>query len=131
MTVAERIAAARSAEREGEWDAALTHYESAFASLPSGGTAAEAADLFRWIGSVLRMRGDAERAEEAFETSLAIAQAAGLPLKVASALNCLGILVQTRGEPDLAESYYTQGRAYALTAKDERVAAMIDLNLGT
>lgn len=131
MTVAERISAARSAERDGEWDAALAHYESAFASLSAGGTPAEAADLFRWIGSVHRLRGDTDRAEEAYETSLAIAECAGLQQKMASALNCLGIIVQFKGASDLAETYYTQGRAYALTANDERVAAMIDLNLGT
>ncbi|MGH7447012.1 MAG: HD domain-containing phosphohydrolase [Longimicrobiales bacterium] len=131
MTVAERIAAARSAEREGQWDTALAHYESAFASLSVSGTAADAADLFRWTGSVHRLRGDAERAEEAYETSLAIAQCAGLEQKMASALNCLGILVQFQGGSELAETYYTQGRTHALTAGDERVAAMIDLNLGT
>jgi putative nucleotidyltransferase with HDIG domain len=131
MTVAERIAAARSAERDGEWDAALAHYESAFASLPAGGTAADAADLFRWIGSVHRLRGDAERAEEAYETSLAIAQCAGLQQKMGSALNCLGIVVQFQGRSELAETYYTQGRTFALTAGDERLVALIDLNLGT
>lgn len=131
MTVADRVAAARAAERDGDWDAALTQYESAFASLTAGGTAAEAADLLRWIGYVHRVRGDGERAEEVYEASLAIATCAQLPLQVASAMNCLGILVQFRGEPDAAESYYTQGRAHALTAKDERIAAMIDLNLGT
>src|SRR5690606_41687357 len=94
MTVAERIAAARSAERAGDWDAALTHYESAFASLTVGGTAADAADLFRWIGTVHRVRGDGERAEEAYEASLAIAECARLPFQIASALNCLGILVK-------------------------------------
>ncbi|HEX6134101.1 MAG TPA: HD domain-containing phosphohydrolase [Longimicrobiales bacterium] len=131
MTVAERVAAARAAERDGDWDAALTHYEVAFASLCAGGTAADAADIFRWIGTVHRERGDAERAGEAYETSLAIAQQAELPLKMASALNCLGILVQFQGAPDQAESYYTQGRMYATQAKDERIAAIIDQNLGT
>lgn len=131
MTVAERIAAARSAERDGDWDAALTHYESAFAALPAGGTPSDAADLFRWIGSIHRLRGDGERAEEAYDASLAIAQCAELPLKMASALNCLGILVQFQGASELAESYYVQGRTYAAQARDERLAAIIDQNLGT
>lgn len=131
MTVTERIAAARSAERDGDWDAALTHYESAFASLSAGGTPSDAADLFRWIGSIHRLRGDGERAEEAYDASFAIAECAGLPLKMASALNCLGILVQFQGASELAESYYIQGRTYAAQAKDERLAAIIDQNLGT
>ncbi|HEX2166844.1 MAG TPA: HD domain-containing phosphohydrolase [Longimicrobiales bacterium] len=131
MTIAERIAAARAAERDGDWDAALTHYESAFASLTSGGTAAEAADLFRWIGSIHRIRGDAERAQEAYEASLTIAKCAHLPFQMASALNCLGILVQFQGASDLAESHYTEGRAYAIKAQDERIAAIIDQNLAT
>ncbi|HSJ33424.1 MAG TPA: HD domain-containing phosphohydrolase, partial [Longimicrobiales bacterium] len=50
---------------------------------------------------------------------------------IASALNCLGILVQFQGQSDLAEAYYSRGRTYAAQAKDERVAALIDLNLGT
>ncbi|HEX6307571.1 MAG TPA: HD domain-containing phosphohydrolase [Longimicrobiales bacterium] len=131
MTVTERIAAARSAEREGDWDVALTHYESAFTALCAGGTAADAADLFRWMGNVHRVRGDAERAHEAYEASLAIAECAALPFQMASALNGLGILVQFQGAPDLAESYYTRGRSYATQAKDERIAAIIDQNLGT
>jgi putative nucleotidyltransferase with HDIG domain len=131
MTTAERVAAARAAEREGEWDAALAQYESAFASLVAGGTAAEAADLFRWIGSIHRVRGDGERAQEAYEASLAIAECAVLPFQMASALNCLGILVQFQGASDLAESYYTRGRTYASQAGDERIAAIIDQNLGT
>jgi putative nucleotidyltransferase with HDIG domain len=131
VTRNERIAAARAAERAGEWDAALTHYESAFASLAAWGTAADAADLFRWIGSIHRIRGDAERALEAYEASLAVAEAAAVPFQIASAFNCLGILVQFQGAPDLAESYYAQGRSWALVAQDERVAAIIDQNLGT
>ncbi|HSJ32962.1 MAG TPA: hypothetical protein VK933_16090, partial [Longimicrobiales bacterium] len=113
MTTAERVAAARAAERVGEWDAALAQYESAFAALGAGGTAAEAADLFRWIGSIHRMRGDGESAQEAYEASLTIAECASLPFQVASAYNCLGIQAQTLGEPDRAESYYTEGRSYA------------------
>ena len=131
MTLVERIAAARAAEREGEWDAALAQYEAAFAALVAGGTAADAADLFRWIGSVHRLRGDAERAEEAYEASLAVAQCARLPFQMASALNCLGILVQFQGASELAESYYSQARTYASQAQDERIAAIIDQNLGT
>lgn len=131
MTAQERIAGARAAERDGDWDAALAHYEAAFAALPAGGTPADAADLFRWIGSIHRLRGDLERAAEAYEASLAIAECSGISLKVASAYNCLGILAQSQGEPDLAESYYTEGRAHASQAKDERIAAIIDQNLGT
>ncbi|MBR9989463.1 MAG: hypothetical protein KFH98_06890 [Gemmatimonadetes bacterium] len=79
------------------------------------------------------------RAEEAYDASLAIAECpslaiaecASLPLKMASALNCLGILVQFQGASELAEQYYTQGRTYALQARDERLAAIIDQNLGT
>ena len=131
MTLVERIAAARAAECEGEWDAALAQYEAAFAALVAGGTAADAADLFRWIGSVHRLRGDTERAEEAYEASLAVAQCARLPFQMASALNCLGILVQFQGASELAESYYSQARTYASQAQDERIAAIIDQNLGT
>ena len=131
MTTAERVSAARAAERAGEWEAALTHYESAFASLIAGGSAGDAADLLRWMGSVHRVRDDAERALEAYEASLAIAECAGLPVQIASALNCLGVLVQFQGQSDLAESYYMRGRSCAAQASDERVAALIDLNLGT
>lgn len=132
MTFRSRVEAAREAERSGARDDALMHYEAAFRLLASAEDAAgEAANLFRWIGTVHRQRGDLECAEEAYEASLAIAEAAELPLQVASVLNCLGIVAQYRGDLSGAESAYTRARSFARAEGAERVAAMVDVNIAT
>ena len=132
MRFAERIEAARQAERKGAWDAALQHYEAALHSLTSASDAAsDAASLFRWIGTVHRQRGELDRAEEAYQTSLAIAEAADLPLQLASVLNCLGIVAQYRGDVAAAEAAYARASSCAQALGSERIAAMVTLNLAT
>lgn len=125
------IESAREAARSGALDEALARYEAAFARLPAEGDAGDAASLLRWIGTVHRQRGDLEAATEAYEASLAIAEAAELPSEMASALNVLGIVAQFRAAVDDAKALYERGRALADLAGDERLGAMIDLNIGT
>ncbi|MGH7472294.1 MAG: HD domain-containing phosphohydrolase, partial [Longimicrobiales bacterium] len=85
----------------------------------------------RWIGTVHRQRGNLDLATEAYGTSLHIAQANALFQHVASALNCQAIVAQHRGQVQDAERLYTEARQLAAEAGDERLAAMIDQNLGT
>ena len=125
------IEAAKEAERLGAADDALRCYEAAFARLPSGGDAAMAASLLRWIGTVHRHRGDLDAAQEVYEASLAVAEAARLAGDTAAALNCLAIIAQFRASVDEAERLYCRARDLAEEAADERLGAMVDQNIGT
>jgi putative nucleotidyltransferase with HDIG domain len=125
------IDAARSAERAGDWDRALEHYEAAFTSAVSEGNARDIAELLRWIGTVHREKGDLDPAVDLYEASRAVAEANELPDQHASVLNCLAIVAQLRGQPDEAESLYAEARGLAVTVGDDRLMAMIDQNMGS
>jgi len=132
MQFLERIAAAREAERDGAWDRALAEYERVLTSLrDEGGSADDFSNLFRWIGTVHRQRGELERAQESYEASFAVAEGAGLPLQMASALNCLGIVAQYRGDVASATAAYERARQLCDVPGGDRTAAMIDLNYAT
>jgi putative nucleotidyltransferase with HDIG domain len=129
ISLSELIELAQSAEREGELESALYHYEQAFAHLSED--PGRAAPLLRWIGRVHRSRGDLELAEEAYLASEAIAAASNHTADLASALNCLAIVAQVRARIEEATELYNQARDLASISNDERLAAMIDQNLGT
>ncbi len=129
--LASSIEQARAAERVGAFDEALAWYEAAYQRLPLEGSAASAAELLRWIGTLHRQRGHIDLAAQAYDSSLAIAQASDLHAHVASALNCQAIVAQHRGQVPEAELLYARARQLASGAGDERLAAMIDQNLGT
>lgn len=131
ITVASAIEEARAAERVGALEDALRWYECAYRRVPGEGSAAQAAELLRRIGSVHRQRGELDLAMESYGASLAIAEASGLNDHIASALNSQGIVAQLRGKVDEAESLYDRARQLAGHAGDERLAAMIDQNHGT
>src|SRR5690606_19276554 len=125
------VEAARAAERAGAWDESLARYEQAFGRLAREGTAARAAELLRWIGTVHCERGDLEVAGELCEASLAVAEASGAREHVAAALNCLAIVEQRAGRLGEAERFYIQARALADELGDVRLGAMVEQNLGT
>jgi putative nucleotidyltransferase with HDIG domain len=131
VTLASAIDEARAAERVGALDDALRWYECAFRRLPQQGSAAQAVELLRRIGSVHRHKGDLELAMELYDASLLIAEANDMPQQIASALNSQGIVCQLRGLVDQAEQLYDRARQMADTAGDERLAAMVDQNYGT
>lgn len=130
-SISDIIEAAQAAERSGELAEALVAYERAWSLVPNSGSATDAACLLRWMGTLHRRRGDLELAEEAYLASEAVAAANTDTINVASALNCLGVVAQARAQVGEAESYYTQARDLASTCSAERLAAMIDQNLGT
>ena len=125
------IEQARAAERVGAFDEALAWYEAAYKQLPLDGSAASAAELLRWMGTLHRQRGDIDLASQSYDASLSIALANELHQHVASALNCHAIVAQHRGQVSEAELLYARARQMASEAGDERLAAMIDQNLGT
>jgi putative nucleotidyltransferase with HDIG domain len=128
---AAHVEAARAAERAGDWARAIGEYEFGLAVLSHGGTAGDAAEIFRWIGHAWRHLGEVELATEAYETSLEIADRSGLNGEVASALNALGIIEQFRGRFDAARNLYECARVLAMEAGETRLTALIAQNLGT
>src|SRR5688500_20328612 len=97
VTLASAIEEARAAERVGALDDALRWYECAYRRVPGEGSAAQAAELLRRIGSVHRQRGELELAMVAYETSLAIAVAYTQNRHIAREPKSHELIVQMRG----------------------------------
>src|SRR5688500_17183540 len=108
-SVTDQIAAARDAERAGNWDEALQQYEAALLDASPGGDGSRAAEGMRAIGRVHFERGEYELAVELFTASLTKGEACNLRDDLAAALNCLAAVEQFRGRVDMAEKMY--GRA--------------------
>src|SRR5688500_13468911 len=87
VPVSALMEAARAAERAGNWDDALAHYEQALLRQAPESTAS-VCELFRKIGQVHFHRGNFDVAEELFETSECLADRADLQEHLAHALNC-------------------------------------------
>lgn len=130
-TIAACVDAARAAASAGDYEGTLAHYEDALRAVPHGGTAADAADILRWIGNLHREWGSTELATEAYEASHAIAAASSLKPQLASALNCLAVIEQFRGNVETARTLYGQAGVLADDIGDERLGAMVHQNLGT
>ncbi len=122
---------ARTAERAGKVDEALARFEEALHLAPREGTAADVADILRWIGTLHRDHGETELALEAYEVSHAVATQCALPLQLASALNCMAVVEQFRANIDRARELYEEAGEIAEGIGDERLGAMIHQNLGT
>ena len=120
----------REAQRTGAWDEALAHFEAALAILPEEGDARKSADLYRWMGTVNAERGNLEEAHQRFTASLDVAQAASLKEQTGSALVSLASVELLRGNLDGAADLYLQARVIAEETGEERLVALIDMNLG-
>ena len=123
------IEAGQRAERSGEWDTALAHYEAALIVAQAEGSG-EAARLLRWMGRVHFERGYYEEARAQFTASMERAKSDGRREDVAAALNALALVAQFSGRPDTAESLYEKASALAEELGDQQLGAMIDQNLG-
>src|SRR5438874_2511006 len=86
--------------------------------------------MLRWQGSVLRDRGQAPRAEALYERSMRIAVSLNYQAGQAHAHNCFGTLAHRRGDLDGAARLYTKALDVAQIAGEERLAAMVQQNLG-
>ncbi|HEY8310106.1 MAG TPA: tetratricopeptide repeat protein, partial [Gemmatimonadaceae bacterium] len=71
---AQFIEKAKTAQRHGDADGALAHYDDALALMEDEGDSPMAADALRWKGLVLRERGDTAAAYRFFNRSLALAE---------------------------------------------------------
>src|SRR5687768_4736828 len=108
---------AREAEAGGNWDEAVSIYETALAQhRPLGG--APVAELLRKIGLVNYYRGDFEAAGTLFRQSKDNAVAHNLLDQLASANNCLGIVHQALGQLEIAETLYLEAQEQAERVKN-------------
>ncbi|HEY0306039.1 MAG TPA: tetratricopeptide repeat protein [Longimicrobiales bacterium] len=121
---------ARAAEEGGDWDDALSMYETALAECRALG-GAPVAELLRKIGLVHYYRGDFDKAGTLFRQSKEVAADTGLTDQLAAVQNCLGIVHQALGQLDLAEELYLEAQQLAEKAGNRHLAVMIDQNLGT
>ncbi|HEY0674027.1 MAG TPA: tetratricopeptide repeat protein, partial [Longimicrobiales bacterium] len=121
---------ARDAEAAGNWDDALSIYETALAQCrPFGGSAV--CELLRKIGLVHYYRGDFDAAGSLFRQSRETANQAALTDHVAAAQNCMGIVHQALGQLEFAETLYLEAQQLAEQTGNVHLAVMIDQNLGT
>ncbi len=125
------IESAHAAESAGDWDEAISLYESALEASADAEDPVRSAELLRCIGRVHFERGAYDRASELYQASLATAQAAGLHQETAAALNGIASTAQMRGRLDVAESLYGQAERLAQDAGDPRLAAAVYQNMGT
>jgi putative nucleotidyltransferase with HDIG domain len=124
------LSQAREAEIAGNWDEALSIYETALVECrPLGG--APVSELLRKIGLVHYYRGDFDAAGALFRQSKETAEAGGLTDQLAAAKNCLGIVHQALGQLEFAETLYLEAQQLADQAGNQHLAVMIDQNLGT
>jgi tetratricopeptide (TPR) repeat protein len=127
---AQFIEKAKTAQRHGDADGALAHYDDALTLMEDEGDSPMAADALRWKGLVLRERGDTAAAYRFFNRSLALAERLDYVNGQAHALNCLGTIAQRRGELKNAERLYRQSAHHAEASADRRLLGMVELNQG-
>lgn len=124
------IDSGRTAQRTGAWDEALAHFEAALALLGERPDPKAEADLYRWMGTVNAERGNLDEANAKFQQSLAIASEHGIKESQGSALVSLASVELLRGQLEAAADLYLQARAAAEGSGEERLVALIDMNLG-
>ncbi len=127
---AQFIEKAKIAQRHGDADCALAHYDDALSLMEDEGDSPMAADATRWKGWVLSERGDTTAAYRFFNRSLAMAERLDYVNGQAHALNCLGTVAQRRGELKSAERLYGQAAHHAEASADRRLLGMVEMNLG-
>src|SRR5688572_3995114 len=88
-SIAALIQTAQAAERRADYVAALKAYEQAGEQLTNTPNDTRRADVLRFMGTVYRERGEAERADSFFHQSLATAEGLGYASGVAHALSSL------------------------------------------
>ena len=120
---------ARAAQERGQTALALCLYDDALALLDDSADPLFA-DALRWKGTLLRERGETDRAHRCYTTSLALAERAESIGAQAHALNCLAIISQRRGETRETEKLYGRAADLAQKAGESRLLGMIEQNRG-
>jgi putative nucleotidyltransferase with HDIG domain len=128
--IAEVIARAQSAERDGHRDVAAALYEEALYGLRGTGNAPLACSLLRWVARCWLDSGDLDAAGDAAAAALQVAEGAGHGPSLAHSLNVLANVLRTRGELDDAHALYMRARKEARRAGEATLLAMVDQNIG-
>ena len=126
--VSQQLETAQLAESEGRWLDALAAYQSILQDVNVG--ADTRAQVQRRLGNLFFYRGDYAKAAEYYQASCDDARACGSLAQLASALNGLATARQHVGRLDEAEQIFTEALRYAEESKHDRLAVMIDQNLG-
>jgi putative nucleotidyltransferase with HDIG domain len=128
--IADIIARAQAAEREGHRDDAAVLYEEALHTLRGVENAPLACSLLRWVARCRHESIDLEAAYDTAIAAVAVAEAVGHGPSLAHAMNVLGNVLRSRGELDEAEALYLRAHHEARRAGEATLRAMIDQNLG-
>lgn len=130
VRAAQFVERGKNAQRRGDADGALAHYDDALSLLEDDGDCELAADVLRWKGAVLRERGETAVAHRFFSRSLAMAERLDYVSGQAHALNCLGTIAHRRGDLQPALQLYRQAARHAEACADRRLLGMTEMNQG-
>ncbi|MEO6527072.1 MAG: HD domain-containing phosphohydrolase [Gemmatimonadaceae bacterium] len=116
-------------EREGRWQDARALYRSALRKL-SGSSAAENAQLMRWVARTHIQESELEPARAWAQVALALSEETLDEAGCGHAVNILAIVEWRLSNLDEAQHLYRRALASAHAAGEERLAAMAASNLG-
>ena len=128
--IAQVIARAQAAEREGRRDTAAALYEEALYGLRGAGSTPLACSLLRWVARCRMDSGELDAAYDAAVAALAVGEAAGHGPSLAHSLNVLGNVLRTWGELDEAHALYLRAHHAAGRAGEATLLAMLEQNIG-
>ncbi|HEX6368389.1 MAG TPA: HD domain-containing phosphohydrolase [Longimicrobium sp.] len=128
--IAEVIARAQAAEREGHREHAAGLYEEALRGLRGVDHTPLACSLLRWVARCRQFTGDLDAAQDSALAALAVAEAAEHGPSVAHSLNVLGNVLRTQGSLDEAQALYLRALDTARSAGEPTLVAMVQQNIG-
>jgi putative nucleotidyltransferase with HDIG domain len=128
--IAEVIARAQVAEREGQREHAAGLYEEALRGLRGSEHAPLACSLLRWVARCRQFTGDLDAAQDSALAALAVAEAAEHVPSIAHSLNVLANVLRTQGSLDEAQALYLRALDAARTANEATLVAMVQQNIG-
>ncbi|HMC54480.1 MAG TPA: HD-GYP domain-containing protein, partial [Gemmatimonadaceae bacterium] len=128
--VAALMEEAEAADASGRRALARQRYESALYLLHGRDQSCIASTIMRRIGRSYLDDGDVGAGLDCLEAALAIAEASEDAAGVAHTTNVMAISYCQRGSLEEAERLWIEASALARIARDERLGAMIDQNLG-
>jgi predicted ATPase/DNA-binding SARP family transcriptional activator len=109
--------------RQGEWDLAVSHYQSAQTSLKGEGASDTAAHLYADWSLTAHRQGQTARALDLAQQALEQAESSGEGRNLAQAHNILGILARHQGELDTALDHLE--RSLALSHQLDDPSALV------
>lgn len=124
------IGAATLARRQGEYPAAIQHYEEALSISRDLNDTSAIASALNNLGVVAVDQGNYERAEQLGQEALALFRAAKDRPRAAASLNNLGMVARRRGEPERAAQLFEESLVIWRELGDQLRTALALNNLG-